>query len=104
MDAKILELRQGTGQQALLSFLRQSELLLALPLLLQVLKTNHLAAGLEFSDRLLQHFAVVLRFQVQQAHFQNVVNARAQLGQIERLADEILSAASRARTCEPAAR
>jgi hypothetical protein len=29
---------------------------------------------------------------VQQAHFQNVVNARAQLGQIERFADEILGA------------
>src|ERR1019366_5236838 len=29
-------------------------------------------------------------FQVQQAHLQNIVNARPQLGQIERFADEIL--------------
>jgi hypothetical protein len=29
---------------------------------------------------------------VQEAHFQNVVNARAQLGQFKRFADEILGA------------
>src|ERR1039458_6634476 len=92
MDAKILELGQGTGQQAFLSFLRQGQFLLALLSLLQGFETNHLAARLELPDGLLQHFAVVPGFQVQEAHVQNVVNARAQLGQIKRLADEILSA------------
>src|ERR1017187_1893622 len=92
MDAKILELGQGTGQQAFLSFLRQGQFLLHLLSLVQGFETNHLAASLEFPDRFLQHFAVVPGFQVQQAHFQNIVNARAQLGQIKRFADEILGA------------
>jgi len=52
--------------------------------------TSRLASS--SSDRLLQPFAVILRFQVQQAHFENVVDARAQLGHIKRFADKILSA------------
>ena len=47
---------------------------------------------LEPLDRLLQHVAVVLRFPVQQAHFQHVGHARQHLGQVNRFADEILRA------------
>src|SRR5206468_10696559 len=51
-------------------------------------KTNHLAACLEFPDRL-------LRFQVQQPHLENVVNTREQFGQLKRFADEVLGAGSK---------
>ena len=85
MDAIILELGHTVGSQALLSLLGQGQFLLAFLFLFQSFETNHLAASLQFPDRLLQP-------KVQQAHFQNVVDARAQLGQIERFADEILGA------------
>ena len=39
-----------------------------------------------------QHLVVVLELLVQQPHFQHVVDARLDLDQIERLADEILGA------------
>ena len=59
---------------------------------LQGLEANDLAAGLQFPHGFFQRFAVVLRFEVQQPHFQNIVNARPKFGHIERLADEILGA------------
>ena len=69
--------------------MRQGQFLLALLLLLQGLEPNDLAAGLQFPHRFLQR-SVRLRLAMQQPHFQNVVDARPQFGQIERLADEIL--------------
>src|SRR5579862_2282884 len=92
MDAKILELRQTAWKQALLGFLRQEQFLLALLLLRQGLKSNHLSGGFEFPYRLLQHPAMIRGPQVQQTHLQNVADPRPELGQIERLADEVLGA------------
>ena len=57
-------------------------------MLIQGFKANDLAARLQFPDRF-------LRFQVQQAHFKNVVHTREQLGQLKRFADEILGPGSK---------
>ena len=48
--------------------------------------------GGAFLHRLLQDLAVILEFLVEQPHFQHVVDARLDFDQVERLADEILSA------------
>ena len=90
MDPKILELREAAGKQTLLSRLRQDQLLFTLLLFFQRLEPNNFATGFQIAHRVFQYFAVVFCFEMKQAHFQDVVHARANLCQIERLGDEIL--------------
>src|SRR5205807_1371974 len=75
-----------------LSLLRQGGLLFPFLSFLHTLETNHLAAGLQFANRLFKLFTVVLRLEMQQAYFENVVNTRPEFRQIERFTDEILGA------------